>query len=67
MENVKNELKQLTVLEKVKLFEALRDDLDLKTITQMRPILGKSYNGVNLKDKIYTSVGKTIYIVNNNE
>lgn len=67
MEKIKKEISQLSNIQKVKLFEYLRDDLRLKTPTEMSHKYGKSYGGTNkfYKENIYTNVSKTTYFVDN--
>lgn len=67
MEKVKQEISKLTTQEKVALFELLRDDLGLKTITEMSHFLGKSYNGLSktFAERVHTTVGRTVYFVSN--
>lgn len=67
MEKIIKEAKELTTIQKVRLFEILRDSLNLKTTTEMARKYGKSYGGTNkfFSERQTTNVGKTIYFVDN--
>lgn len=67
MEKLKQEIKQLSDFQKVNLLEMLRDDLNLKTTTEIARKYGKSYGGVNSSafgaEILKVTIGKTIYYV----
>ena len=54
---------KLSDTEKLALFELLRDELQLKSITDFNRSIGKCYNAKIPKEKLKTCIGKTIYIV----
>lgn len=67
MEEIKEQLKQLTDYQKVNLFEFLRDELNLKTTTEIARKYGKSYGGISTSkfgvELQKTTIGKTTYYV----
>ena len=67
MEKLKQEIKQLTDFQKVELIKFLRDDLKLKTTTEIARKYSKSYGGVNSSafgaEILKVEIGKTIYYV----
>ena len=67
MEKIKTQIKNRSIADKVELFEFLRDELNLKTQTEMSIAHGKSYGGANsfYKDHLHTRVSKTVYFVDN--
>ena len=67
MKKTIEQLKKMSNMQKVTIFEFLRDELDLKTQTEMSIAHGKSYGGANsfYKDHLHTRVSKTVYFVNN--
>jgi hypothetical protein len=65
MEEIKKQTEQLTDFQRVYLFEHLRDQLNLKTPTEMAQKYGKSYGGVTkwFSDRLTTRIGRTVYFV----
>ena len=65
MQALKEQVTQLSDFQKVHLFEFLRDDLGLKTTTEMARKYGKSYGGlIGLsRERLTTTVAKTLYYV----
>ena len=61
---IKDQLKELTNAELIQLFEAARDELNLKTITEFSKAHGIVYNTAKTKQP-FTIVGKTKFIPDN--
>lgn len=60
-------LKKLSISEKIEVFEWLRDDLKLKTITEFNRSIGRSYGSKIDKNIKRIIIGKTLYFVDNGQ